>query len=108
MVEDLKHHNLRVPTSDTHGVLQQTGTTRNFVFMSRVPGQPLDSIWKTLSPYQKALVREQLNVTFSELRLPSFTSSDEPGALYGGGTPRWCKDTRRETRVADTPISNET
>ncbi|BCS02677.1 uncharacterized protein AKAW2_60941A [Aspergillus luchuensis] len=108
MVEDIKRQNLRVPIPDTHGVLQQTGTTRNFVFMSRVPGQPLGSIWKTLSPYQKASVREQLNAIFSDLRSLPFTPSDEPGAVYGGGTPRRCKDTRRETRVADTPISNET
>ncbi|RAH58862.1 hypothetical protein BO85DRAFT_511198 [Aspergillus piperis CBS 112811] len=97
MVEDIKRQNLRVPIPDTHGVLQQTGTTRNFVFMSRVPGQPLGSIWKTLSPYQKASVREQLDAIFSDLRSLPFTPSDEPGAVYGGGTPR-----------RYTPISNET
>ncbi|PYH63730.1 uncharacterized protein BO88DRAFT_430108 [Aspergillus vadensis CBS 113365] len=96
MLEDIRRQNLRVPIPDTHGVLQQTGTTRNFVFMSRVPGQPLDSLWKMLSPYQKA-----------DLRSLPFTPSNEPGAVYGGDTPRRCKDTRRETRVADTPISNE-
>lgn len=63
MVEDIKGQNLRVSIPDTHGVLQQTGTTRNFVFMSRMPGQLLGSIWMTLSPYQKASVREQLDAS---------------------------------------------
>ncbi|OJJ70229.1 hypothetical protein ASPBRDRAFT_197916 [Aspergillus brasiliensis CBS 101740] len=108
MVEEIKHQNLRIPIPDTHGVLQQPGTMRTFIFMSRVPGEPLDSIWERSSPHQKASIREQLNVIFSDLRSLPFTPSDGPGAVYGGGTPRRCKDIRRKTRVADTPISNET
>ncbi|KAL3246608.1 hypothetical protein ABHI18_012657, partial [Aspergillus niger] len=107
MVEEIKHQTLRIPIPEIHGVLQQSGTPWKFIFMSRVPGVPLDSIWKTLNPHQKASVQDQLNVIFSDLRSLPFTPSDEPGAVYGGGTPRRCKDTRRETRVADAPISNE-
>ncbi|RDH35395.1 hypothetical protein BDQ94DRAFT_158235 [Aspergillus welwitschiae] len=107
MVEEIKHQTLRIPIPEIHGVLQQSGTPWKFIFMSRVPGVPLDSIWKTLNPHQKASVQDKLNVIFSDLRSLPFSPSDEPGAVYGGGTPRRCKDTRRETRVADAPISNE-
>ncbi|EHA25323.1 hypothetical protein ASPNIDRAFT_42318 [Aspergillus niger ATCC 1015] len=107
MVEEIKHQTLRIPIPEIHGVLQQSGTRWKFIFMSRVPGVPLDSIWKTLNPHQKASVQDQLNVMFTDLRSLPFSPSDEPGAVYGGGTPRRCKDTRREIRVADAPISNE-
>ncbi|RAK99616.1 aminoglycoside phosphotransferase family protein [Aspergillus ibericus CBS 121593] len=106
-LEYIRQQNLRIPMPEIHGVLRQSGTARNFVFMSRVPGEPLDLMWKTLSPQQKASVKEQLNAIFTDLRSVPVAPSDEPNAVYGGGKPRRCKDTRRQIRMADAPIGNE-
>ena len=36
-----------VPVPNIHGILQHRDSKRIFLFMSRIPGEPLDSIWKT-------------------------------------------------------------
>lgn len=98
-----------IPTPETHGILPQPGSGYRFILMSRIPGQPLVSVWKLLDRDQKVSVKEQLDTIFDKLRsmLPPPTDENEPNAVFGGGNPRRCKDARTHIRVAESPISNE-
>ncbi|EEP82237.1 predicted protein [Uncinocarpus reesii 1704] len=94
---------LRAP--DIHGVLQ--AGQRCFVFMTRVEGEPLDRVWKSLNRSQKDSIKEQLEPMFSGIRSIPASPSSAADAILGGGTPRRCKDARREIRVAERSIANE-
>lgn len=52
-VEYIRQQASDIPIPDIHGILRETNSTRTFVFMSRVPGQPLDSVWTSLDKEQK-------------------------------------------------------
>ncbi|KAL4744484.1 hypothetical protein BDW72DRAFT_188410 [Aspergillus terricola var. indicus] len=77
------------------------------MFMSRVPGDPLDKLWKFLDEHQKSSIRDQLDDIVKGYKAIPAPITDETNAVFGGGNPRRCKDARRELRVADYPISNE-
>lgn len=93
-----------VPTPDILGILK---TDQNkYLFMSRIPGIPLDKLWPTLSHSQKTSIQHQLNSIFKALRsIPR--PKDSGDAVLGGGIPLICKDARRSERVAGGPIKNE-
>lgn len=103
----IKQQAPRVPIPDIHGILQQPGSKRIFLFMSRVSGEPLDSIWKSLGEGQKASIREQLDAIIDDFRSIPAPPTKEADAVFGGGNPRRCKDARRQVRVAERPINNE-
>ncbi|KAK1141722.1 hypothetical protein N8T08_008820 [Aspergillus melleus] len=75
--------------------------------MSRIPGEPLDSIWNTLGESHKASVREQLDAIVDNFRSIPAPPTHECQGVFGGGNPRRCKDARRRVRVAEGPINNE-
>jgi hypothetical protein len=106
-LEYIKHHAPRVTIPDIHGVLQQPNSNRIFVLMSRAPGEPLDSKWKFLGESEKSSIREQLDTIVGYFRFLPAPVSDETQAVLGGGSPRRCKDARRQVRVAQGCISNE-
>lgn len=56
----------------------------SYVFISFVPGIPLDRIWGNLSLHQKENVWEQLNRIFAELRNIALPSKE---GYLGGGNP---------------------
>lgn len=103
----IKQQAPRVPIPDIHGILQQSDSKRIFLFLSRVPGDPLDSKWKYLSQDQKISIREQLDAIVDDFRTIRPLPTPEAQAVLGGGSPRRCKDARRRVRVAKGPISNE-
>ncbi|KAL5332705.1 hypothetical protein BJX70DRAFT_383341 [Aspergillus crustosus] len=97
----------QLPIPEFYGILQQADGNRTFVFMTRVPGEPLDSKWRSLNSNQKASISEQLNAIVRGFRYISAPPSEDPRAVLGGGSPRRCKDARRQLHIADGPISNE-
>lgn len=103
----IKHHAPRVPIPDIHGILKDPNSNRIFLLMSRAPGEPLDSKWKSMGEEEKASIREQLDTIVSDFRFLPAPASDETHAVLGGGNPRRCKDARRKMRDAQGPISNE-
>ncbi|KAE8339172.1 hypothetical protein BDV24DRAFT_176164 [Aspergillus arachidicola] len=92
---------------DIHGILPQSNSKRIFLFMSRAPGEPLDTKWKYLDEAQKISIREQLESIMDKFRHLPAPPAEEADAVLGGGNPRRCKDVRRQIRVAEKPISNE-
>ncbi|PGH14752.1 hypothetical protein AJ80_05796 [Polytolypa hystricis UAMH7299] len=91
----------QLPLPDIHGALQ--AGRRSFVFMTRIKGEPLDQVWKTLNKTQKESIKEQLGSMFSRIKsLPP--PPNESDAMLGGGIPRRCKDARRHIRVAERAI----
>jgi hypothetical protein len=52
-------------------------------------------------------IREQVDTIVSDFRFLPAPASDETQAVLGGGSPRRCKDARRQLRVAQGYISNE-
>ncbi|KAI9929096.1 hypothetical protein MW887_001500 [Aspergillus wentii] len=103
----IKQQAPNVPIPEIHGILQQPGSQRIFLFMSRVPGESLDSKWQSLGKDQKASIREQLDAIVKDFRSIPAPPAEEPQAVFGGGCPRRCKDARRQVRVAEGPIGNE-
>jgi hypothetical protein len=101
----IKQHAPGLPIPEIYGTLQ--AECRSFVFMTRIKGDPLDKVWKSLSQVQKHSIKEQLAPMFAVLRSLRPPTSDEPHAILGGGTPRRCKDARRDIRLAGRPIENE-
>ncbi|KAL2815522.1 hypothetical protein BJX63DRAFT_160900 [Aspergillus granulosus] len=107
MIDHLKQHAPQLPIPAIHGILQQADSRRSFIFMSRAPGVPLSSIWKSMNGEQKASIKDQLNTIVAKFRSIPAPPSEDPRAVLGGGNPRRCKDTRRDICIADGPISNE-
>ena len=103
----IKNHAPRVPIPDIHGILQQPNSTRVFLLMSRMPGEPLDSKWSSFTNNEKASIKKQLDVMIADFRFLPAPVTQEPLAILGGGSPRRCKDARRQIRIAPGPISNE-
>lgn len=106
-VDYIKQHAPRVPIPAIHGILKQPDTDRIFLIMPRASGEPLDSKWQFLSEDAKTSIKEQLDTIFGDFRFIPASVSHETQAVFGGGSPRRCKDTRRQVRVAPGPISNE-
>ncbi|KAK2798838.1 hypothetical protein FQN50_008699 [Emmonsiellopsis sp. PD_5] len=104
-MEYIKNRARQLPIPEIHGVLR--AGRRSFVFMTRIQGEPLDQIWKTLCKTEKESIKQQLESIFSSVRSLPPPPSDEPRAVLGGGVPKRCKDARRDIRVAEHPIENE-
>ncbi|KAL2833621.1 hypothetical protein BJY01DRAFT_225003 [Aspergillus pseudoustus] len=103
-----QHAPQQLPIPAIHGILHHADSERFFVFMSRAPGVPLDSKWKSLTAEQKVPIRDQLDTIVATFRsIPVQPSEENPRTVLGGGNPRRCKDARRDIRVSDEPISNE-
>lgn len=74
------------------------------MFMSFIPGIPLDRIWGNLRSHKKCHVREQLNYLLTELRrLPG---PSKEGYLGGGELPL-CKGGHRYRKKSSSPIVSE-
>lgn len=74
----------------------------SYMFMTLVDGVTLDKAWEDMTPSQKKSVTEQLDEILSKMRqhlLPC-------GASLGGTSGEGCKDSRRHTRISNTPIYN--
>ena len=74
---------------------------RSYIFMSFIPGLTLDKVWPTLPQDRKISIRDQLNdllLSLKELRRPD-------GMPLGGTSGEGCKDTRRQTRICQEPIT---
>lgn len=97
----------QLPIPRVHGILQQESSKWTFVFMDRASGDTLESKWEFMSNANKAAVRDQLDTIVTKYRSIRPPPSEGPNAVFGGGVPRRCKDTRRETNEAKGPISNE-
>lgn len=95
------------PMPKIHGILQQSDTKRILLFMSRVPGEPLDTKWELLNREQKISIKLQLGAIIEGFRSIPAPPAEEANAVLGGGNPRRCIDTRRQVRVATGPISDE-
>ncbi|KAA1475422.1 kinase-like protein [Dentipellis sp. KUC8613] len=84
-----------VPAPRPMGIVQIGGVV--FMFMSCVPGTPLDKCWGELSKAQKVAVRRQLNQALHQLRSVPYTPGTPLGAL---AAPFACKDTRPAAALA--------
>ncbi|KAB8199833.1 hypothetical protein BDV34DRAFT_232692 [Aspergillus parasiticus] len=69
-----------VSSPDIHGILQQSNSKRIFLFMSRAPGEPLDTKWKFLDEAQKASIREQLESIMDKSRHLTAPPAEEADA----------------------------
>lgn len=67
----------------------------------------MDAIWEGLNVNQKSSIKRQLEAIVNGFRFIPAPSIEETNVALGSGSPRRCKGTRRETYVAETPISNE-
>lgn len=102
----IKQQAPHTPVPKIYGILRQSDSKRIFLFMSRLPGEPLDSKWKQLSTGQKTSIKVQLEAIVADFRsIPAPTEG--ANAVLGGGNPRRCKDTRKHVRIAPGPICNE-
>ncbi|KAJ5109147.1 hypothetical protein N7456_005822 [Penicillium angulare] len=106
-VDYIKQHAPCAPIPAIHGILKQSDTDRIFLLMSRASGEPLDSKWQFLSENAKTSIKEQLDTILGGFRFISAPVSHETQAVFGGGSPRRCEDTRRQVRVAPGPIGSE-
>lgn len=104
----IKQHAPRVPIPTIHGILQQPDSNRIFLLMSRVSGEPLDAKWNSLREDEKASIKAQLDEIIGHFRFLPAPATHEALAVLGGGSPRRCKDARRQVRVAPGPICSET
>lgn len=96
----LAHHHPNIPAPKFHGLLQKGADT--YLFMSLIEGRPLSDLWDSLSSGQKGRLRDQLERFLEDLR-----SSPRPtGGKFGGASQTRCKDTRRNTRIADDEIND--
>ena len=79
----IKQQAPHTPIPETHGILQQSNSKRVFLFMSRLPGEPLDSKWRLLSADQETSVKVQLGAIVEDFRsLPA--PAEEVDAVLGG------------------------
>lgn len=103
-LQHIRHHLPEFPVPVPLGML--TIGTWSYVFMSFIPGVPLNRIWNDLSVERKKYVRDQLNTLFTEIR--SLPLPSHEGHL-GGGTPPQCEDGRHwnKTSSATSPIRSE-
>ncbi|KAI9813176.1 MAG: hypothetical protein M1826_002539 [Phylliscum demangeonii] len=104
-VEHIKRHARTMLIPDTLGVLATDRLT--YIFMSPMDGEPLDRWWPRLTREDKLDVQSQLNTIFVALRSIPRPLDEDGRPTLGGGTPRRCKDMRREVRRAKGPIVNE-
>ncbi|PLB53478.1 hypothetical protein P170DRAFT_348993, partial [Aspergillus steynii IBT 23096] len=96
-----------IPIPEIYGILQEKDSKRRFLFMSRAPGEPLDSRWDSLDKAQKPSVQMQLDSMMRDLRSIRLPPSMDGDAVLGNGKPRRCKDARTQMRVASEPVSDE-
>ena len=74
----------------------------SLLFMTRIPGDPLESRWTGLSAQSKVDIQQSLDKTISVLR-----SLDKPeGQPFGSSSGR-CRDTRRSNRYTELPVHDE-
>lgn len=78
----------------------------SYFFMSRAPGETLESVWPRLSTAQKISTQKQLNETFENLRA-HVPPKPEQGFRMGSFATGLCKDTRRMQRLSHEDISTE-
>ena len=104
-VDYLREEAPELPIPEVYGVL--ASETRVYLVTALVYGEPLDKLWPQLRDCERASIQQQLNRIFSTLRGVAIPPSATDQTFYGSGSPRRCKDLRRELRVADNPVTSE-
>lgn len=74
----------------------------SLLFMTKIPGDTLESRWPTLSMQSKAEIQQSLNIAISVLRGVERAEGQPLGSLSGR-----CRDTRRSDRYTESPVHDE-
>ena len=105
---DLQHVKQQAPSVPLPRILGALRADKlTYIFMTYIPGQPLDKVWPQLGKDQKLHVQRQLESMFSAIRSVSHPAKEDDKILLGTGRERRCKDMRRNVRVAQHPMSTE-
>ena len=94
----LRRHAPNIPVPEPLGAVMSEQTA--YIFMSFIPGPTLESVWAQLPNQQKISLSNQLSGILLELRQIQIPKDCTFGGVGGEG----CKDTRRHTRISQTPI----
>ena len=94
----LRRHASDIPIPEPLGAVISKQTA--YIFMSFIPGPTLESVWAQLPKQQKISLSNQLSLILLELRGVHMPKDFTLGGVGGEG----CKDTRRHTRISQTPI----
>lgn len=98
----LELHRPQIPVPRPYGLI--TSGKSAYLFMSFVPGVTLDKIWPELQESQKECISGEIDAFFSDLRQLQCPEKMALGGVAGEG----CKDTRRHTKISETPIYSST
>ncbi|KAM4065877.1 phosphotransferase enzyme family protein [Hirsutella rhossiliensis] len=82
------------------------GAGRHWVFMARVPGERLNTIWTKLTPMQKLSVQGQLNTAFAALARYE-RPPQGPCSRLGSVAAGICRDALRKSRASLGSIPTE-
>lgn len=94
----LRRHAPDIPIPEPLGAVISKQTA--YIFMSFIPGPTLESVWAQLPDQQKISLSNQLSGILLELRQIPIPKDCTFGGVGGEG----CKDSRRHTRISQTPI----
>ena len=94
----LRRHAPDIPIPEPLGAVISKQTA--YIFMSFIPGPTLESVWAQLPNQQKVSLSNQLGLILLELRQIPMPRDYTLGGVGGEG----CKDSRRHTRISQTPI----
>ena len=95
----LMQHGADIPLPEPLGLITSNKTA--YIFMSFIPGKTIDKVWSKMHQEQKLSISEQLNDAFLKLRALHVPDNVSLGGVCSEG----CKDTRRHTRICQSPIS---
>ena len=96
----LRSHVPDIPVPEPLGAIKSERTA--YIFMSYVPGPTLERVWSQLPHEQKFSISNQLSGFLLKLRQIQIP----PNCLFGGVGGEGCKDSRRHTRISQTPIKS--
>ncbi|KAK7677750.1 hypothetical protein QCA50_019302 [Cerrena zonata] len=110
MLQFLHTHEPTISAPRVHGHI--TIGPVSCLFMTRLPGNTLKSIWPTMTVSQKLAVQSSLNDMFITLRSVPWTDTcradmSNTGFLGSLSPHPVCKDMRRTLRESKSPIRNE-
>jgi hypothetical protein len=87
-LEYINKHAPDVPTPTVYGFLKTHSLT--YLFMTRIDGASLDTLWPALDEAQKKSVRDQLTSIFKSLRAIPGPPLEDGKPTLGGGCLRRC------------------
>lgn len=96
----LENHAPALPAPRCLGLL--TIGRRSLLFMTKVPGDTLESRWTNLSAQSKTDIQQSLSEVISVLR-----NIDKPEGQPFGSLSGRCRDTRLSDRYTDSPVHDE-